>query len=192
MPLPLSVAAQLLVQADGNVPAVVESVTLEPPVVRLLPAASLACTVIVVVLDPSAVIEDGLPLIVEVAVEIGPGVTEKVDVAEVRPALEAVIVTEPAMLPVTVRDAMPEEAVALPSPVTEPAPAVWAKLTTVVLSPVSTLPPASSTAAVSPFVEPEATLAAPDVNASLAAAPRVMLKVFESAAVRLPSVACSV
>src|SRR5262249_7193334 len=42
VPLPLSVAAQLDVHDDGNVPSVVDSVTLLPPVERLLPAASFA------------------------------------------------------------------------------------------------------------------------------------------------------
>src|SRR5437763_1943443 len=136
VPLALSVAVQSVAHEDGNVPSVVVSLIVFPPAVRLLLFASLAWTVIVVVLEPLAVIEAGLPPIVEVAVEIVPAVMVKVLVGVVRPppCLAAWMVTEPAMLAVTVSEAMPEEAVALPRPVTDPAPADWVKTTTVELS----------------------------------------------------------
>src|SRR5207253_3416288 len=75
--------------------------------------------------------------------------------------------------PGSVSEGTREGAVALWSPVTEPAPAVCEKTTTVELSLVTTLLLASSTAAVNVLVEPEATLAAPDVNTSLVAVPGV-------------------
>jgi len=72
---------------------------------------------------------------------------------------------------VTVSDAKPAEAVALPSPVTVPTPALFEKTTTVELSDVSRLSFASSTAAVSVFVEPEATLDVSEVKTSFVAGP---------------------
>src|SRR5205085_1123153 len=84
---------------------------------------------------------------------------------------EAVIVREPAVWPVTVSEATPEEAVALPSPVTDPAPAVCEKTTTVELSVVTMLLFASSTAAVNVLVAPETTLAVPEVKTSFVADP---------------------
>ena len=102
--------------------------------------------------------------------------TEKVDVSLVRPVLEAVIVSAPAVWPVTVREATPELAVAVPRPVTVPVPAVLAKVTTVVLSPVSRLPFASRISAVSDLVEPDATLVALLVKVRWSAAPTVTEK----------------
>ncbi len=84
-----------------------------------------------------------------------PGSMVKVVVPEVRPAAEAVIVIEPAVCPVTALEAMPLAAVAAPSPVTVPVPAVFAKVTEVVLSPVRTLLAASRTSAVSVRAPPE-------------------------------------
>src|SRR5207302_979524 len=94
-----------------------------------------------------------------------------------------------AVWPVTVSEATPLDAVAVPSPVTEPAPAVWANVTTVELSLVTTLLLASSTAAVSVLVEPDATLLVFEVKTSLLAAPTVTEKVELSVAVPSP---CSV
>src|SRR5205085_2037307 len=102
---------------------------------------------------------------------VAPTVTENVDVSLVSPLFEAVIVTEPAVWPVTVSEATPDEAVALPSPVTEPAPAVCAKVTTVELSEVTMLLFVSSTAAESVMVAPEPTLAGPEVKTSFVADP---------------------
>ena len=99
--------------------------------------------------------------------------TEKLVLSLVRPLLEAVIVIAPVVWPVTVSEAMPPEAVAVPRPVTEPAPAVCEKTTTVELSEVTTLLFASSTAAVSVLVEPDATLLVFDVKTSFVAAPGV-------------------
>src|SRR5207248_4010173 len=128
-------------------------------------------TVIAEVLEPFAVIVPEPAEIVDVAVDADRAVTENVEVPEVRPLLEAVIVTEPAVCPVTVSEATPDDAVAVPSPVTEPAPALCAKVTTVELSDVTTLLFASSTAAVSVFVAPDAALAVFEVNTNFVAAP---------------------
>ena len=76
----------------------------------------------------------------------------------VRPVFEAVTVNTPTVWPVTVRLATPALAVALPRPVTVPAPAVFAKPTTVELSPVSTFSFASRSSTVSVLPEPEAAL----------------------------------
>ena len=86
---------------------------------------------------------------------------------------------------VAVKDAEPEEAVASPSPASEPAPAVCANDTTVELSAVTTLLFASSTAAVSVFVEPDATLVVFDVKTSFVAVPGVTENV-ELSVVRPP------
>ena len=75
-------------------------------------------------LVPSAVIEPGLAETVDVAVEAEPPVTEKVELSFVIPVFDAVTVTDPAVWPVTVSEATPLDAVAVPRPLTEPAPAV--------------------------------------------------------------------
>ena len=62
MPLPLSITAL-------NVPRVLATATVSPPVVRLLPLASFNCTVIVEVLAPLAVIEVGEAAMLEVRAE---------------------------------------------------------------------------------------------------------------------------
>jgi hypothetical protein len=66
------------------------------------------------------------------------------------------MVTEPIRSPVIVFVAIPFEAVALPVPVTVPAPEALAKLTTVVLSEVTVLPAASWIVAVRTRVVDEA------------------------------------
>src|SRR5207302_610235 len=88
----------------------------------------------------------------------GPTVTENVEASLVKPVFEAVIVIAPTVWPVTVTEATPPLAVAVPRPLTVPAPPVLAKPTTVVLSPVSRLPAASRSSTVSVFVELDATL----------------------------------
>ena len=145
MPRPLTVPA----------PAVVaKATTVVLSAVSRLPLASRISAVSVFV-----AVEATLDvLLVKVRWSAGPRVTAKVEVSLVRPDLEAVIVSEPAACPVTVSEATPLLAVAEPRPVAVPAPAVLAKPTTVVLSPVSRLPLASRTSTVSVFVEPEATL----------------------------------
>jgi len=172
VPFALSVARQSVVHAVGNVPRFVEMRTVAPPVVIALPASSLAVTVITDVLVPFAVIDPELAAIVDVAADIGPGLTVNVEVAGVSPVRDAVIVIEPASAPVTVRDAIPATAFGVPRPVTVPTPAVLANPTAPV-SLVTTLLFTSSTATVSVFVEPEATLDVSDVKTSFVAVPAV-------------------
>ena len=74
----------------------------------------------------------------------------------VSPAAVASIVTVPARMPVIVLVATPLAAVALPVPLTVPAPEACAKAMTVVLSEVTMLPAASSIVAVRTRVAPEA------------------------------------
>jgi hypothetical protein len=83
--------------------------------------------------------------------------------------------------PVTVFWATPPTAaVAVPGAVTDPLPAVWANVTAVVLSVVTTLSLVSRTSTVSNFVVPDATELGGDVKTSLLAAPGVTLNVLES------------
>ena len=82
----------------------------------------------------------------------------------VRPAAVASIVTEPTRAPVIVLVATPLAAVAVPVPVTVPAPDCLAKATTVVLSEVTVLPAASWIVAVSTRVAPEVRLAVEPVS----------------------------
>jgi hypothetical protein len=86
VPLPRS-------DTSDNVPEVVDKVTTDPPVVRLFPLASLACTVIKEVLIPSATIEVGVALIVEVTALAVPGV---------KVTLAVVVTGVPFIVPVTV------------------------------------------------------------------------------------------
>ena len=114
--------------------------------VTVLPAAS--CTVAVrsrVVPEVRFVVEP-----VSATWLAAPWTTVKAPrVPVVRPEAVASIVTEPTSWPVTVLLATPLEAVAVPVPLTVPAPEAWLKLTTVVLSEVTVLPAASCTVAVS-------------------------------------------
>ena len=89
----MSVAVQSVLHEDGNVPSVAESLIVLPPAVRLLPFTSLACTVIDAVLEPSAVIEDGLAAIVDVTVEIAPGA---------KVTLPVFVIADAPILPLTV------------------------------------------------------------------------------------------
>ncbi len=73
----------------------------------------------------------------------------------VSPPEVACIVTEPTSSPVIVLVATPLEAVALPVPVTVPAPEALAKATTVELSEVTVLPAASWIVAVKTRVAPD-------------------------------------
>ena len=134
------------------------TVVLSP--VSRLPAASRTSTVSVLV-DPDATLAVSL---VNVRRSATPTVTEKLEPSLVSPVFDAVMVSAPAVWPVASSEAMPPEAVAVPRPLTVPAPAVLAKLTTVVLSPVSRLPAASRTSTVSVFVEPDATFDVPLVK----------------------------
>ena len=94
----------------------------------------------------------------------------------VSPAAVASIVTEPTSAPVIVFVATPLEAVALPVPVTVPAPDAFANVTTVELSAVTVLPAASWIVAVRTRVAPEVRLAVEPVRAMSAAAPWTTVK----------------
>ena len=83
----------------------------------------------------------------------------------VSPADVASIVTGPTSTPVTVFVATPLEAVALPVPLTVPAPDCCANATTVELSDVTVFPAASWIVAVSARVAPEARSAVEPVSA---------------------------
>ena len=101
-----------------------------------------------------------------------PGTTSnELRVPVVSPAAVASIVTVPARTPVIVFVATPLEAVALPAPLTVPAPEAFAKEMTVVLSEVTVLPAASSIVAVRTRVAPEARSAVEPVRTMSAAAP---------------------
>ena len=85
--------------------------------------------------------------------------------------------------------ATPAVAVALPVPVTVPAPDCLAKLTTVLLSAVTVLPAASWIVAVSTRVAPEARLAVEPVSAIWVAAPWTTVKAPRVPVVRPAAVA---
>ena len=89
----------------------------------------------------------------------------------VSPVAVASIVTDPTRAPVTVFEATPAEAVALPVPVTAPVPDCLAKATTVELSEVTVLPAASCRVAVRTRVAPEVRLAVEPVSEIWVAAP---------------------
>ena len=129
-----------------NVTAVVFSL------VRRLPPASRISTVSVRVFP-----EARSPVeLVNARWSAAPAITVKVVESDVSELAVAVIVIEPASPLVTVCEATPPDAVAVPSPVTVPAPPVFANVTAVVLSPVSRLPAASSTSTPSVHPLPEA------------------------------------
>ena len=94
----------------------------------------------------------------------------------VRPAAVASIVTEPTSAPVIVFVATPLAAVAVPVPVTVPAPDCLAKVTTVVLSAVTVFPAASWIVAVRTRVAPEVRLAVDPLSVIWAAAPWTTVK----------------
>ena len=89
----------------------------------------------------------------------------------VSPAAVASIVTGPTRAPVIVLVATPPVTVALPVPLTVPAPEAFAKAITVALSEVTVLPAASMIVAVRRRVAPEVRLAVDPVRAISAAAP---------------------
>ena len=107
----------------------------------------------------------------------GPWTTVKApSVPVVRPRAVASIVTEPTSAPVTVFVATPLAAVAVPVPVTVPAPDCFPNVITVELSAVTTFPAASRIVAVRTRVAPEARLAVEPVSAMSAAAPWTTVK----------------
>ena len=103
----------------------------------------------------------------------------KVFVSPVSDVAVAVIVIEPASAPVTVCEATPPDAVALPSPVSVPRPLVFANVTDVVLSLVTRLPPASRISTVSVRVFPEARSPVEPVKVRWSAVPATTLSVVE-------------
>ena len=75
---------------EPTVPRVELLATVAPPLVRLLPAESLSCTVIVA-LEPPALIEAAELVTVDVDIDALPAVTVKAEVvAEVRPVEERI------------------------------------------------------------------------------------------------------
>ena len=82
----------------------------------------------------------------------------------VSPPAVASIVTDPTSAPVIVFVATPPDAVAVPVPVTVPAPDCFAKLITVELSETTVFPFASRTVAVSTRVAPEVRFAVEPVS----------------------------
>ncbi len=119
-----------------------------------------------------------------------PAVTLNVVLSPVRLAAVAPIVIDPAVWPVTDREAMPLAAVDAVSPVTVPPPMfVLAKVTDVVLSVVITLLFASRTSTVNVRAEPDCRSAAELVKVRWCGAPGVTLKALLSVAANDPSVA---
>ena len=110
----------------------------------------------------------------------------------VRPLEVASIVTEPASAPVIVFVATPPVAVALPVPVTVPAPDALVKATTVLLSEVTVLPAASWIVAVSTRVAPDVRLVVAPVSEIWSAAPWTTVKAPSVPVVRPADVACIV
>jgi hypothetical protein len=109
-------------------------------VTRLLPASRTSAVSVFVAPDATEAVEE-----VNTSLLAAPAVTLNTLESEVRPDAEAVTVTVPAVAPVTVFDATPPPAVAVPSPVIEPLPAVCANVTAVELSDVTRLLLASRT-----------------------------------------------
>ena len=99
----------------------------------------------------------------------------KPSVPVVSPLAVASSATAPARTPLTVFDATPPAAVALPVPLTVPAPEALAKATTVELSEVTVLPAASWIVAVRTRVAPEVRVAVEPVSAIWVAAPWTMV-----------------
>ena len=94
----------------------------------------------------------------------------------VSPAAVASMVTEPTSAPVIVFVATPLAAVAVPVPVTVPAPDCFPNVTTVVLSPVTVFPAASRSVAVRTRVAPEVRLVVDPVSEMSTAAPWTTVK----------------
>jgi hypothetical protein len=177
------------------VPVVTESATGPESLTTVFPAASSTVTIgCETNADPGDVIPAGDWVTTNFAAV--PDVTVKVSVFEtVVPgplrADEARIVTDPATLPVTVFVATPDAAADVPVPEREPDPVVCAKVTvTEASAPVVTVfPPASSIAAVTTRVEPDANGDVDPVSTICEAGPIVTLNVVESADARDESVA---
>ncbi len=129
--------------------------------VTVLPAVSWIVAVSVW-LSPDAVEPEWMSAICAAA----PWTTVKAPrVPVVSPPAVASIVTVPARSPVIVFVATPEEAVAVPTPVTVPAPDCFANVTTVELSDVTVLPYASWIVPLSTRLVPELRFAVEPVSA---------------------------
>ena len=119
--------------------------------------------------------------LVRVRWSAAPGSTVRLSESGVRSGAEAVTVTEPASSPLTVLVATPAEAVEPPRPESEPLPAVWAKVTVVVLSVAIVLPAASWMVAVRTRLAPELRLAVEPLIAIFVGVPGSTVKVVVSA-----------
>ena len=88
---------------EPKLPKSVASVTVSPPLSRLLLVASFSCTVIVDVVTPSAIIEVGVAVINDVAPSAGPGISVIVALSVMLPAFTVpVIVAVPVVVEVSV------------------------------------------------------------------------------------------
>ena len=90
---------------------------------------------------------------------LGTALTLKVTWLDVTPLLTASTVTGPAAAPVTTSLVVPLATVGLASPVSEPLPEAWVKVTTLALSTVSMLANISSSVALSVHVDVDVMLA---------------------------------
>ena len=164
-------AAAVAVPVPDTVPApdaFAKEMTVVLSEVTVLPAASLIVAVRTLVAPDARSAVEPVSWIWVAA----PGTTSNAPrVPVVSPAAVASIVTEPARAPVIVLVATPAEAVALPVPLTVPAPEACANAITVELSEVTMLPAASSIVAVRTRVAPEARSAVEPVSTMSAAAP---------------------
>ena len=169
-------AVALAIPVMVPTPAVFANVTLvlSSPVTRL-PAASRIWTVSMRVLPEIR----GTFALVKATWSAVPATTTNVVEPELSNVADALIVIEPASAPVTVCEAIPPDAVALPRPVTVPAPSVFANATTVVLSPVSRLPATSRISTVSARDDPDTRFVVELVNVRRSAAPGTTLNVVE-------------
>ena len=113
------------------------------------------------------------------------GITVNVVSSSISSPATAVMVTGPVAAPVTSRVATPAAAVAGARPSTDPSPAVWSKLTWVVLSEVTTLPASSRTSTVRSRGVPEARSVVDEVNTRRAASPWTTAKAALSHLTRL-------
>ena len=177
LPLPLRVPAP---------EALAKATTVELSAVTVLPAAS---WIVAVSTRVAPEVRSAVEPVSAICVA-APWTTVKApSVPVVSPAAVASIVTEPTRAPVIVFDAIPLDAVALPVPLTVPAPDALANATTVELSDVTVLPAASWSVAVSTRVAPEVRFAVEPVSAICAAAPWTMVKAPKVPVVSPPAVA---
>src|SRR5712692_966447 len=166
VPRPVTVPAPLVFANVTTVPLSLAT--------RLPPASRISTVSVRVFPEARSVVE-----LMKARWSAAPATTVNVVESEVSELAVAVIVIEPASPLVTVCDATPPDAVAVPSPVMVPAPPVFANVTAVVLSPATRLPPASRTSAVTVRVVPDLTLAVELVKVRWSAEPATTVNVFE-------------